>query len=116
MINKQGVTKHFSRNVSTYDEYAVVQKLMASKLGVLAQKQGDFKNILEIGCGTGFFTEILAKSFPQAKIRSTDISQEMLNFTQAKLSHYKNITYEQADGENYSSGEKFDLIIFQKMT
>ena len=33
MINKQGVTKHFSRNVSTYDEYAVVQKLMASKLG-----------------------------------------------------------------------------------
>ena len=111
MINKQGVTKHFSRNVSTYDEYAVVQKLMASKLGALAQKQGDFKNILEIGCGTGFFTEILAKSFPQAKIRSTDISQEMLNFTQAKLSHYKNITYEQADGENYSSGEKFDLII-----
>ena len=111
MIDKQCVTKHFGRNVGTYDEYAVVQKLMATKLGDLAKKQGDFKNILEIGCGTGYFTEILAKTFPQAQIISTDISQEMLNFTQNKLNKYKNITYKIADGENYRSDQKFDLII-----
>ena len=111
MINKQQVTKHFGRNVATYDEYAVVQKLMATKLGDLAKKQGEFKNILEIGCGTGYFTEILAKLFPQAQILSTDISQEMINFTEEKLTEYKNITYKIADGENLKFEQKFDLII-----
>jgi len=42
------------------------------------------KNVLEIGCGTGRITEILARW--GAKVTATDISEEMLEVAQARFS------------------------------
>ena len=99
MLDKQQVKLHFSRNAQSYDNYAVVQKKMATKLAKLLEANN--KNpqaILEIGCGTGNYTQILAEKYPQAQILATDISAEMLAITKYKLAAYPNISYQLADG------------------
>ncbi len=75
MVNKAQVQKNFSQNAVTYDQYAVVQKEMAWKLLLKIRRTGQcFQNILEIGCGTGFLTELLAREYPLAQITATDIA------------------------------------------
>ena len=102
-INKAQVQKNFGQNAITYDEYAVVQKEMAKELFDKIKRKGCcFRNILEIGCGTGFLTELLAREYPNAQIIATDIAPEMIAIASNKLADYSNIKYFVADGENLS--------------
>lgn len=116
-INKAQVQKNFSQNALTYDQYAVVQKEMARELLLKIRSTGRyFRNILEIGCGTGFLTELLAKEYPLAQITATDIAPEMIVVAREKLAFFSNINYFVADGENLmvdnvSLDPSFDLIV-----
>ena len=116
-INKAQVQKNFSQNAVTYDQYAVVQKEMARELLEKIRSTGIyFRNILEIGCGTGFLTELLARDYPLAQITATDIAPEMIVVAQNKLAAFSNINYLVADGENLVANnmfndQSFDLIV-----
>lgn len=111
MINKEQVCRHFGKMAKSYDDYAIVQKKMAHMLQQLAKQAGNFNRILEIGCGTGYFTRILANMYPQAHIMATDISLTMLDAAKNNLSDLSHITFELADGENLALPKNFDLII-----
>lgn len=112
MINKTQVCRHFSKMSKSYNDYAVVQKKMAHSLEQLVKKTGPLHNhILEIGCGTGFFTQKLAQLYPNAHIIATDISPDMLTVAKNNLSNFTNISYELQDGENLNLTGQFDLII-----
>ncbi|MBC8014525.1 MAG: malonyl-ACP O-methyltransferase BioC [Sporomusaceae bacterium] len=111
MINKKQVCRHFGKMSKSYDNYAVVQKEMASSLQLLARETGTFHRILEIGCGTGFFTKLLAELYPHSHIIATDISPGMLSTAKNNLSAFTNISYQLEDGENLQLSGPFDLII-----
>lgn len=111
MINKNQVVRRFGRSSTSYDEHAVVQKHMAATLQALLHKTGVFNRILEIGCGTGGLTKMLAALYPQASILATDISPDMLAAAQDNLSDFTNIRYAVEDGEQLQTRETFDLIV-----
>ena len=114
-INKVQVQKNFSQNAITYDQYAVVQKEMAKELLLKIRSTGrKFRKILEIGCGTGFLTELLAQEYPLAQITATDIAPEMIVVAREKLALFSNINYFVADGENLMGDNvSFDPSIYQ---
>lgn len=111
MISKEQVIRRFGKMSHSYDEYANIQKNMAVTLHHLAKTTGNFTNILEIGCGTGFFTRLIASLYPQARILATDISPGMLTAAKANLRDFNHIRYALEDGENLQTCETFDLII-----
>jgi malonyl-CoA O-methyltransferase len=118
MVNKLQVQENFGKYAVSYDRYAVIQKEMAGELLEVIGRTGRyFGNILEIGCGTGFLTELLAVKYPKAQITATDIAPEMITVAREKLVNFPNIKYFPADGENLSSQEyirnrrQFDLIV-----
>ncbi|TRO47971.1 methyltransferase domain-containing protein [Candidatus Bathyarchaeota archaeon] len=55
--------------------------------------------VLEVGCGVGAQTMILAKNNPQNKIFSLDLSSESISTTKARLeaAEYSNVSFLQAD-------------------
>lgn len=118
-VNKVQIQKNFGQNAITYDQYAVVQKEMAGRL--LAKIQGTgrhFQRILEIGCGTGFLTELLAREYPKALITALDIAPQMIAVAREKLNGFNKINYFVADGENLQKSDtvslnksSFDLIV-----
>ncbi|HWQ89809.1 MAG TPA: malonyl-ACP O-methyltransferase BioC [Desulfitobacteriaceae bacterium] len=119
MVNKTQVQQNFGRHAVTYDQYAIVQKEMAQELlAIIRKTERHFRNILEIGCGTGILTELLAAEYPEAQITATDIAPEMISVAKDKLASFSNITYFTADGENLTalrnmvgSELQFDLIV-----
>lgn len=110
------IRSRFSRAAASYDEHALVQKYIAGLLmaELLAdERAGSSGKILEIGCGTGNYTTILAEHFSGAAIKAIDFSKEMLELAGGKLKSFNNVELICADGEEYlarAGRDEFDLI------
>lgn len=64
----------FNNFFHTYDRYAAVQKIVAEKLSNFFNDREKFLNILEIGCGTGIFTRLLAEKIQYDSLELNDFS------------------------------------------
>jgi len=107
-MDKETIAKNFSRCARTYDAYAGIQNKTGGHLLGLIRRNG-FKQILEIGCGTGNYTLLLKNKFKTAKLLSVDISQTMLEQARGKFRKGE-IEFNLADAENLSLNRNFDLI------
>jgi malonyl-CoA O-methyltransferase len=114
MIDKQQVKSHFSKNASNYNQYAHVQKKMKDILiKLILQNNKDaseIKNILEIGCGTGYLTSALAEIFPFARITAVDIAPGMIAEIKSKLAS-NSINFICADIEEIELNNTYDIVI-----
>lgn len=77
------IAKSFSKYSRGYDKHARLQKQMAERLAsFLPAKMPD--QVLEIGCGTGLFTQHLL-AHPLKTLLLNDISADMIKCLEAKL-------------------------------
>ncbi len=70
---------------------------------------GKFDQILELACGTGFWTETLLRMGSQ--VTAVDAAPEMLNITKARLGEER-IKYQQADLFQWEPKGEYDLVFF----
>jgi ubiquinone/menaquinone biosynthesis C-methylase UbiE len=69
---------------------------------------------LEFGCGSGYFTKILAKN--ARLVIATDNSEEMVNMAKIQLQGFRNITTQKADCEDTSfPSERFDTVFIANL-
>ncbi|WP_297988774.1 malonyl-ACP O-methyltransferase BioC [Anoxybacillus sp.] len=108
MIDKQLMQKRFSERAKTYDQFANVQKKMAHEL--IARIARPPKTILEIGCGTGYLTQLLHNAYPHAKLTAVDIAPGMIQVAKQRLGDAP-ITWLCADVEEAPIDERYDVII-----
>jgi len=115
-FKKQEILAKFSRAANSYDNYAKVQAEVARRLAAKlpeAHKKPQIKTILEVGCGTGNFTSMLAAGYPAAKIVALDFSPEMIAIARNKTST-PNIEFICAEGEFFLQNgleKSFDLVV-----
>lgn len=61
-INPKLIKKQFEKSFNSYDQNAIVQKIMAEKLvREISSVKTDFNSVLELGCGTGILTKELVR-------------------------------------------------------
>lgn len=73
---KKAIIRDFDKAAKSYDEYAKLQRIVADKLFAMA----DFKAeqlVLDAGCGTGYFHELLRKNKIYCPLIQADISFNM---------------------------------------
>ncbi len=107
---KKRIEKSFGSKAHSYHQHANLQREIAKKLSTYLPQEAHLK-VLEIGCGTGFLTEELLHKYPQSQIHVTDISQDMLQYTQQRLMGYRNLNFFVQDGEDLNLNEQYDLIV-----
>lgn len=78
-INKNWVKRAFNRAAASYDDAAVLQREVCTRMlehldPVTMQPQ----RILDVGAGTGFGVGLLMKRYKKARITAVDIAPEML--------------------------------------
>ncbi len=74
------VRRAFSRASESYDEHAVLQREIADRLlAHLEFVKLAPARILDVGCGTGYFTRLLRERWPAAEIIGLDIAEPMLH-------------------------------------
>jgi malonyl-CoA O-methyltransferase len=111
-LDKNRVARQFNRHVSTYDEYAVVQKRMAHRImQTLSERGVGAERILEIGCGTGYLTRLLAELYPSAEITAVDLAENMVRAARERLGNASSIRWLVGDAETMEWDRTFDLIV-----
>lgn len=68
-------------------------------------------NILEIGCGVGTFTQMLASKSKAGTITALDLSGVNIGHAQERLAKYSNIRFLTEDVINANIEGKFDIIV-----
>jgi malonyl-ACP O-methyltransferase BioC len=110
-LKKEAIRRKFSRSAKTYDEHAIVQKEVAEKLASLLPEQ-EPKSILETGCGTGSYTQLLRTSYPKARITAIDFADNMLEMARQKLPADQAVSFCCIDAEDFlkETKDRFDLV------
>ena len=108
-MNKDLIRARFAKSLATYNENAKIQKRMAEKLISLLDSNS-YSNILEIGCGTGFLTELIDKKIEFKKYTALDIVNQCEDYIKNinPQINFINIDVEEFVSKNT---EKYDLII-----
>ena len=110
-MNKELIQKRFEKKLSRYNKNAKIQKIMSDKLISLNFDlwKRDFESVLEIGCGTGLFTQGILNQLKYKKYVTIDIVPECKNYIE-KISN--KIEFYPCDAEEYLENcGNFDLII-----
>ncbi len=94
---------------STYDSVSNKTRDIEAKALIMSLQNIEFKNVLEIGCGTGKNTEWLAGR--AEKVTAVDFSDGMLSIAESKT-YQKEVKFVKADITHTwtFSAEKFDLV------
>ncbi|TKB49182.1 malonyl-ACP O-methyltransferase BioC [Ferrimonas aestuarii] len=79
--DKSAIGDAFGKAAASYDAHAELQRLSGNRLLELAGPLS-LGSLLDLGCGSGHFTEVLAKQ--GHALTGLDLSAEMIKFTQAR--------------------------------
>lgn len=104
---KKQITSNFSKAANDYNAWALVQHETAVDL-IAMLSDVEFKNVLDIGCGTGFCIEQLEKETSFLELTGLDFAADMIDYCKRKWSKYNFICH---DAETFCSEEKYDLIV-----
>ena len=106
--------------VSFYDQFAEKQAktgINSRHLSILdkvknAGLQANHR-ILEVGCGIGTVSHLLATQVPQGKVLAVDISPESIEKAKVLWKDQKNLGFEVSDMSDFDKkGETFDFFVF----
>lgn len=112
-VNKNLSRRAFEKAAKAYDEAAVLQREVASRL----MERLDYMVIepdvvLDAGVGTGYCALDLVQRYPDAQVVALDIANAMLEQTRFKLNKSKNVNYLASDIENIALADNsVDLIV-----
>lgn len=109
----------FGKAAANYHQKAHIQRKVAEGLmsSLLPWKEIlPDAPILEVGCGTGFLTELLIEHFPEKEMIISDASEEMLAFCKAQLDEKgllaDNIHFEVLNADDFQIEEqKYGMVI-----
>lgn len=96
---------------SNYSQNSSVQLEAALHLLDGIQLRGN-ENVLDVGCGDGKITAMIAKRVPKGNVLGIEISIEMINFARKSFNSllYPNLTFERKDAQQFNYHESLDVI------
>lgn len=116
-LSKHQIATRFGQAAPAYHVQAKLQQASAAQLVTLLLKYRDSLPagpVLEIGCGTGFISQLLLEQLASRRLEVTDLSMEMLQFCQSNLTipADASIAFTQLDAERIQeSSQKYAVII-----
>lgn len=113
-FSKDKVRESFNKAVATYDSVTFLQSEAGEGLIRLLPDQ-NFKNVLDLGCGTGSLTKRLAKKFSQTKIFGVDIADKMVSYAKRICAIEKNIDFLCADADFLPLADNSNDLVFSNL-
>lgn len=77
----------------------------------LAESEHDAPAVLDLGAGTGLFSELILQKYPKAKVTLIDLSSGMLDIAKARFHEHPNVRYIVGDYTKFEYPERYDMVI-----
>ena len=85
-LDKKSVRTGFARAAAHYDAAAILQREIADRLlARLDYMRIAPRCVLDLGCGTGYATGLLAKRYPRARVLALDLAHAMTAAAQVRV-------------------------------
>lgn len=109
---KKLVPKFFGKTSKSYDRVVIWATFGRDKYWKkeILRKIPSVSSVLDLACGTGILTRLIADAYPNAKIIGVDIMQNYLAVAKTNSQNYGNITFVNQDVEKLNIDLKFDCI------
>ncbi len=115
-MQHQKQEKDWGKMANKFDKTAgyVVGEAINEEIYERLSKEKNMGSVIEFGCGTGYFTEVIAKNAKQ--VIATDVSYDMLEMAKKQLKDYKNVSFKKADckATNFLDNE-FDTVFMANL-
>ncbi|MBR9871599.1 MAG: malonyl-ACP O-methyltransferase BioC [Gammaproteobacteria bacterium] len=112
---KASIASGFGGASQTYDSASRLQKTMGDTMLSRIPEAFKAESILDLGCGTGWFTRKLATRYPAACVTGADLSPGMLAQAEA-ATEFRGVNWLNADAEQLPlADESVDLVFSNLM-
>lgn len=114
-VEKHRIARGFGRAAPTYDQACRLQRQMGMRMvDVVARAQRSARRILDLGCGSGWGSRVLATRYPDSLVVGVDLAEAMIRQARAGGGH--NLVFVRADAEAlpFAPGS-FDLVFSNLM-
>ena len=111
--SKACIARGFDSASGTYDTASRLQKAMGDTMLARIPENFEPASILDLGCGTGWFTRKLANQYPNAAITGADLASGMLQQAQARSP--ETIAWLNADAEQLPLADNSADLIFSNL-
>lgn len=112
---KEKISESFSKSVQNYHQKAEIQQKVAKGLASSIKPWKEIippGPVLEVGCGTGFLSELMLNEFPNREFVLTDASPEMVAFTKERFKGQERVNFEVFNVDDIKNPEPtYSLII-----
>jgi trans-aconitate 2-methyltransferase len=99
-------------NAPEYARISALQQAMAAEVLSLLDLK-DAKSVLDLGCGNGKVTAVIAARIPEGRVVGVDASAEMIAFASEHFSPetFPNLSFAVSDIRGIGFREEFDLVV-----
>jgi ubiquinone/menaquinone biosynthesis C-methylase UbiE len=99
MAARDDIASFFDANASLYDPWFRADTHYKELLGEIIDRLAPRapRRLVELGCGTGNLSALLAERFPDASIVAVDVSHDSLIAAREKCARYLNIRFHEGD-------------------
>lgn len=104
-------TQRFSSAAHKYNDSSFVQRQVAAGLYDFLPHLSSHIPLLEVGCGTGHLTRLIAERNPQVCLDAIDISEGMVSVARRVCAAQKNIFFSVTDIFNYTGAQPYGMIV-----
>jgi malonyl-ACP O-methyltransferase BioC len=102
LTDKALVAQRFCRSVDTYEDAAVVQRVMSAELVWRLERvvgESWIGRVLELGCGTGLLTRQLVERFRVAELTINDLAAELVEIAAHKVRSCSDVRVQRCVGD-----------------
>ncbi|HLV78213.1 MAG TPA: malonyl-ACP O-methyltransferase BioC [Marinobacter sp.] len=111
--DKHAIARGFGGASGSYDAASRLQKAMGDRLLACLPDTAGPAHILDLGCGTGWFTRHLARRYPESTITGADLAPGMLHHARGRGPEH--IRWLNADAEHLPLASNSTDLIFSNL-
>jgi trans-aconitate 2-methyltransferase len=99
-------------DAQAYARISALQQAMAAEVLSLLNMRGA-NSILDLGCGNGKITAVIAARVPEGRVVGVDASADMIAYAKEHFgaATHHNLSFEVSDIRGIDYGEEFDLVV-----